>query len=400
MKSKLFLLVIAIICIMTGCDIVKPKKRFRLAIPEKDLFYNYMAGHLKPLLDNKGFQIEIIKTKNSIEASQLVARGEADLTFINNHSVSITEKLGSESGRLRTVVPLSTRVLFAFSKSLIPDTFTTKELFENRKVGIEAHNLETQLNFENLLSNAKITCTQIVSFNDNPEVVVYWGTLYGIRAGKFLNEGWHLFSFNPNWIEFLSLNNPALRSFTLPAVPGDRKSKRINTVATDVVLVANNDIGEKSIYKLAGVLFQNRLELVHRDIMYRSMDESFDQKALLFPLHEGTTSYLRREEPTFFEKFADVIALLMSIIAILYGAIEAFRNNIARRKKAQLDQYFIDFLEIRMNKELGSDQKVKKLDDLFMKAVENMTNQKLEKADFNILSKLIQQELSIMRFNS
>lgn len=330
----------------------------------------------------------------------MVARGEADLALINNHSVRVSEKLGSESGRLRTVVPLTTRLFFAFSKTLMPDTATAKELFENRKVGIEALNSEAQLNFENFLSRANIVGTQIVSFNDNPEVIVFWGTFYGVRAAKFLNEGWHPFSFKPNWIEFLTLNDPALRPYTLPSIPGDHKSKRINTIATEAVLAANQNIGENSIYKLAEVIFQNKLELVHKDIMYRSIDESFDQKALLFPLHSGTTSYLKREEPTFFERYADAIALVLSIVAVLFGAVQAIRNKITKRRKEQVDLYFLDFLEIRSDKELRLEQKVKKLDDLFQHAVEQMTNEKLEKSDFHILSRLIQQELTMMKFNS
>lgn len=400
MKVKYILHSVTIMFILSGCDIAKPQKNFKLAIPEQDYFYNYMSSHLKPLLDNKGYRISIIKAENSIEANRMVARGEADLAFINNHSVPVSEKLGVESGRLRTVLPLTTRLLFAFSKNLMSDTATAKELFGNRKVGIEVLNGEAQLNFENFLSRANITGTQLVTFNDNPEVIVFWGTFYGVRAAEFLKEGWHPFSFKPNWIEFITLNDPALRPYTIPSIPGNNKSIRINTIATEAVLVANQNIGENSIYELAEVFFQNKLELVHQDIMYRSIDESFDRKALLFPLHLGTTSYLKREQPTFFERYADAIALALSFIAVLYGAAQAIRNNLAKRKKEQVDRYFLDFLEIRSDKELRTDLKVKRLDDLFQRAVEQMTNEKLDKSDFHILSRLIQQELTMMKFNS
>lgn len=134
------------------------------------------------------------------------------------------------------------------------------------------------------------------------------------------------------------------------------------------------------------------------DLMYRAIDESFDQKALLYPLHEGTLSYLRRDQPTFFERYADTIALVLSIFAVLYGALQTIRNTLARRKKEQVDLYFLDFLEIRSDKTMGVEQKVKKLDGLFQRAVEQMTNEKLEKSDFHILSRLIQQELTMLKF--
>lgn len=399
MKTKLSLTLLAFLFILGGCDIAKPKRDFRLAIPEKDYFYNYMEGHLKPFLETKGFRIEVIKATSSIAANQKVAKGEADLAFINNHSVAVSEILGSETGRLRTVLPLTTRLFFAFSKNQMPDTTTAKELFENRRVGIEVLGGEAQLNFERFLKRAEIKGTQLVTFDDSPEVIVFWGTFYGARAARFLKEGWHPFSFKQNWIEFLTLNDPALRPYTLPSIPGNRKSIRINTIATETVLVANQEIGEKAIYKLAEAIFQNKLELVHNDIMYQSINESFDQQALLFPLHAGATSYLKREEPTFFERYADAIALVLSIIAVLYGIIQTIRNHLAKRKKEQVDKYLLDFLDIRSDKELEADQKIKRLDNLFQRAVEQMTSEKLDKSDFHILSRLIQQEMTMMRFN-
>lgn len=389
-----------VIVTATSCDIAQPKKNFTLAIPEKDYFYEYITSHLQPFLESKSYSIKIVKVENSIEAIRLVANEKADLAFINNHSVPVSEKLGTESGRLRSVLPITTRLFFAFSKNVMDDTATAKELFENKRVGLDALNGEAQLNFELFLSRASIEGTQLVTFDDDPEVIVFWGTFYGARAARFLKMGWHPFSFKENWIEFLTLNNPALRPYTLPAVPGNSKSIRINTVATEAVLVANQTIGENAIYELAETLFQNKLELMHKDIMYQSIDESFNQQSLLFPLHEGTKSYLRRDQPTFFERYADAIALVFSVIAVLYGFVQAVRNKLARRKKEQVDLYFLDFLEIRSDKELKTEQKVKKLDSLFQRAVEQMTNEKLDKSDFHILSRLIQQELTMIKFNS
>lgn len=399
MKARhLFLTLLFISLSVISCDIAKPKKSFRLAIVESDYFYNRMATHLNPFLEQNGYTIITVKAPTSIEANKMVAEGKADITFVNNNSNTISQKLGNESGKLRTVMPLATRLLFAFSRNSIPDSSTVKELFENKKLGIELLNGEAHMNLERFIEQAHIAGTQVVSFNDNPDVIIFWGTFYGVRAAKYLQEGWHPFSFKNNMIEFLTLNDPTIRPFTLPAIPGDTKSIRINTFATEAVLVANRDLGENAIYELAQVIFNNKLELMNSDLMYRSIDEAFDQKALLYPLHEGTVSYLRRDQPTFFERYADTIALVLSIVAVLYGAIQAIRNAIARRKKEQVDKYFIDFLEIRSDKAMPLDQKVKKLDGLFQRAVEQMTHERLEKSDFHILSRLIQQELTMLRF--
>jgi hypothetical protein len=358
-----------------------------------------MASHFKPFLENHGYQIQLIKVPNSIEACRLVAKGEADLSFINNHSVPVTERIGGEAGKLRTVLPMTTRLFFAYSKEQVPDTATIRELFENRKIGIELLGGEAQLNLERFILKSQITGTQLVSFNDQPDVIVFWGTFYGARASKYLSEGWHPFSFKENWIEFMTLNDPALRPYTLPSVPGEQKSIRINTIATETILVTNQSIGENAIYELKNLIHQNKLELMHHDIMYRSINEDFDRQSLLFPLHEGSVAFLSRDQPNFFQRYADIIALVLSIAALLYGGIQTIRNTIAKRKKERVDKYFLEFLEIRQDKEVKLEHKVKRLDNLFQRAVEQMTNEKLEKSDFHILSRLIQQELTILRFN-
>ena len=66
----------------------------------------------------------------------------------------------------------------------------------------------------------------------------------------------------------------------------------------------------------------------------------------------------------------------------------------------EIDKYFLEFLEIRSDKTITRELRVKKLDELFQRAVVQLTNEKLEKGDFHILSRLIQQDLTMLRFDS
>lgn len=91
MKTRYFFLtMLATTLIMIGCDIAKPQKSFRVAVVEYDYFYNRMATHLKSFLEKNGYKIDIVKAGTSIDANGMVARGEADITFINNHSSTIS----------------------------------------------------------------------------------------------------------------------------------------------------------------------------------------------------------------------------------------------------------------------------------------------------------------------
>lgn len=383
---------------LTGCDITHPQKSFRLAVSENDPYYMYVSGHLQSFLGRQGYQLTLVRAANAIEGTRLVANGTADLALINNHSTPVAGALEDDAGNLRTVLPVTSRLLFAFSKAPLPDSATVRELFSGKRVGIDHLGGEAQSNFERFFKSGKIQGVTFVRYDDNPEVISFWGTYYGTRAEKLLEDGWYPFSFKSNWIEFLSLSELALRPAAVPAVPGDRKSIRINTVATDVLLVANKDLGENAGYLLARAFLENRAALIHEDVMYQSISEKFNPDNLLFPLHPGTTAYLQRDQPTFFERYAESLALALSVLAILYGTVQAVQNKLQRRKKERIDKYFLEFLEIRSAKETPMDARVKKLDDLFQHAVVQMTNEKLDKGDFHILSRLIQQDLTMMRF--
>lgn len=366
---------------------------------KSDYFYSYVTGHLKPFLEKRGYHIEVLEAINAFEANDMVAKGTADLTFINNHSVSISDNIKFNASDLRTVVPLATRLFFTFTRDNLPDNATIRELMTGKNIGIEVLNGELHGNLTRFLETAKVKYNKIVTYDDNPDVVVFWGTLYGERATRLMNEGWKPFSFKENWIEFMTLNEPSLRAYHLPAIPGDIHSKPINTIATETILVTNKNIGVNAVYELAATVFQNKLELFHNDIMYRAINEEFNKQSLLFPLHEGTIAFLNREQPTFLERYADTIALIFSVIALIYGTIQTIRNRIARKKKDRIDMYFLDFLEIRSSKSITIDEKIKQLDNLFQRAVEQLTSEKLDKSDFHILSRLIQQELTIINFN-
>jgi|GEM_PF-3227479 len=386
--------------IPVGCDFTRPQKKFRLAVPKSEYFYNYISDHLKPVLERNGYKIEIIPAVNTLEAHQLVARGEAELTLVNNHSTTIALKLGEDASQLRTIMPITSRILFAFTRNQLQDSATALDLFKNKKVAIEYLGGETHLTLQRFLTAAKIKETNFVTFADSTaDVVMFWDRFYGERAATWSQKGWHPFTFRRNFVEFIMLNDHALRPFKLPALPGDPNAIIAHTLATDVIIVANKKLGENAGYLLAQAIYQNKVDLMHLDIMYRSITETFNKETLLFPLHMGTYSYLLRDQPTFFERYAESLALAISLIAVIYGAVQAIQARLRRNKKERIDKYFLEFLEIRSDKTATHEERVKKLDDLFQHAVVQLTMEKLDKSDFHILSRLIQQDLTMMRFD-
>lgn len=395
-----FCCVIAVLAIVAGCDIYRPQKSFLFAIPKNDFLYNTMFAHMKSVLEQQGYEVSVTYTDRNIEANRMVAKNEADLAFVNNVSSHVTDELGTEIGGLRTVLPLTKRALLGFARQ--PQTGkSAREIFENKTAGIELLNGEGHQNVIDLFSRAHLRVTRFVQSDESDfDIRLIWGSPYGKRAQIMLDSGWHAISFDQEWIEFQTLSDPALEAITLPALPGDPQSATIHTFATDAVLVASRDMGENAVYRLTETILQSKLALVRDDPMYRSVTESINSETLLYPLHEGTSSYLRRDRPAFLERYSDALALVLSVSVFFYGIAQAIKSRIKQIKKDRIDEYFLEFLDIRSQEDLSNADQVRKLNGLFQRALLQMTHEKMDKGDFHIFSRLIQQELTNLRLNA
>jgi len=247
------------------------------------------------------------------------------------------------------------------------------------------------------LAASRINNVNIVNKDDNPDFIHFWGTYYGDRATALLNNGWKELSLDTDWINFITLNDPAVNPFSLPAIPGIEESRTIHSISTRTLFVCGAHLKTNAIYDLSEYLFHHKLDLMRYDKMYRFISESFNQNQILYPVHEGTDKYLRRNLPSFIERYADVLALIFSIGAIIYGAFQTIRNRLIRIKKERIDMYFLNYLEIRSEPKYTTDEKKAKLSELLQRALVQLTNEKLDKNDFHIFSRLIQQELVMLK---
>jgi TRAP-type uncharacterized transport system substrate-binding protein len=382
--------------LLSSCDFINPRKSFKIAVAQSDLSYGYAASHLKKFLEIDGYNVELMPVKTVLEASQLVASGKADLTMMMNQSKYLPRALDQDANRIRTILPLFDRYFFLFARKPMPDTLTAANVFSGKRIGLEFLNGETKEYIAETLSDANVKDVSFVMQDGNPDFVHFWGTHDGPRSTGLLQEGWFMMSLNPAWVRFIQLEDPTLKPFALPPPPTSGLRQSINTLVSQTILVCNASLGENTIFQLSNTIFQNKARLQGYDNQYRHISENFDADALLFPLHSGAEEYLQRKEPSFIERYADALALLLSMIALAYGGITAIRTNLQRRKKEHIDLFFLELLEIR-SKNLSSGEKSRLLDELHRRAIVLMTNEKIDKTDFHIFSRLAQQEIALLK---
>ena len=68
-----------------------------------------------------------------------------------------------------------------------------------------------------------------------------------------------------------------------------------------------------------------------------------------------------------------------------------------RSRKNKIDKYFIEFLSIKSNVHADKASQTTLYNQLFDRVLMNMTEEKMESSDFHIMSRLIQNELVIIK---
>jgi TRAP-type uncharacterized transport system substrate-binding protein len=380
-----------------SCDYYATQKKFRLAVADSDYLYGFTSDHFKTFLESQGYTLEIIHVPTVFKACEMVAEGKADLTTIMNHSTFVSNLLGAKASNLRTIMPLYHRAFFLFSRTPIPDTTTVARLFSGKRIGIERLQGETQFGLEMLLADSEVKDAMIVQKDDSlVDLIHFWGALYNPRHLALIKSGWHGISLNPEWVRFIDQKYETMKPLSIPPVPSSSDRAELNTVMSETLLICNANLGDKAIYDLSTTIFQNKMHLVNLNHMYRYISEQFDQSALLFSVHAGLDAYLHRNEPTFFERYSDTIALFFSIAAIFYGAFTAVRQRMERLKKERIDLYFLELLTIRSMENIDKQDREKRLDQLLQRAIVQMTNERLDKVDFDIFSRFVQQEIALL----
>ncbi len=379
--------------LLCSCDYLNPKREFKLAVSDNSLSYRASAGHLKELLESDGYKIDVIYTETTLEANRLVASGEADLSFIMNHSQFVSEALGSDGKKMRTLLPLFNQLLFFYHKG--EQSTLTLDLLTEKKIWVEVLNGENHLSLKSMFGNLgdSIHFTD----KDSAEIRYFWGTYHGRRAQKFESDGLHPMDLSDGWIQYFTLNEPSFNPFTIHGLPELDESELLNTIETQTLLVASSRLGENAAFKLVEVINNNRLKLQSFEKKYGSINENIDPNLLLYPIHNGAEAYLRKDEPSFLERYSETIALIITFAAVSFGAIQTLQNHISSRKRTQLRLYFKDLVAIKESMFLDKVSEEEQIEILYRRLLDQMAQEKVEKNDFHMFARLLQQEIANSR---
>ncbi len=193
----------------------------------------------------------------------------------------------------------------------------------------------------------------------NPDVYFVFGGLLSADSIRQL-EGYRLFSFadvedfnGGSVVDGIVLKHHHLKPFLLPkSVYYTLSNDPIVTLSIRSVLIAHEDFNSEFALDIASMLFSKAQEIaLNYPLVTRELNVDINASELMFPLHADTKRYLDRDKPGFIERYADVLALILTILITLLTGGFAFYRYRSQLRKDRVDAYYSQLLEIRRNME-------------------------------------------------
>ena len=422
-KWRLTILVFFLVILFNSCNSGKTKLKIAAS---NSATSNYSTAQVlqKELSENTNIQLEILENQTSTKSNiHAVIEGKADLGIIQNtiyfDEVQIDDAILNQN--IRTILPLFNQVLFIiYDEKYHHDNL--KELIKGKRVGLgleeggdawivkkifhylgidEQDYIPVYTDYDKNIVNEDIDIScSVTSYNSE-------------RIRKMMtNENLKIFSFDKtaipdlegNAIRGMAMKNSTLKEFIIPKYMfGNYPSEPILTVSTQVVMIANKSLDEEIAYQIASDIINHKALIINSNPIYSEVNEHFNPYQMRFPLHSGVKMYLNRDKPTFLVKYAEVIALLITIGALLFGGISSLRNWQKMKKKDRIDVFYKKIIDLDEKiLDASSNEELFKIEDNLFKIRDEafsllMDEKLIADESFNIFLRVM--EVSIRRIH-
>jgi len=114
----------------------------------------------------------------------------------------------------------------------------------------------------------------------------------------------------------------------------------IPSLGVQAVLVCHKNTDTDVIERIARTMFKQRAVLSQKEPSFSGLNEEAAQVALQFPLHAGAENYYQRNEPGFLRTYAELIALAITVLLLLWSALTWTRRWYEQHRKNRIDTYY------------------------------------------------------------
>ena len=386
---------------------------FTLATHREETVLAEIGRHLASVLERaNGWQVEPLTGEHFDVRKNigLVAAREVDFA-ITSSAVPTEDTVG-----VRTVLPLYPEILIVLYHESVGSPRSLEELVRGRRVGVGPQELLHSTMMLSLLRDFGFASdtfepvyTPLSEMSVHDERMDVLLTFVGADRSRLETEirrGARIFSFDDpqlqgrgSTVDGLLLKRPNLQSFVIPKNTFDRFPRDpVLTLSVTVTVITSSETSDAVVFDLVSGILENAHVLSQRNPLLGFLTGQIDEARLNFPLHEGTRQYLNRDQPSFLERYAEVIALLITLTVLGFGILRTGRTMLRRRKKERIDLHYERVQEIAARSHPDEESRregQRELRELRARAVEQLRDERLPADEsFTILLDLIQQALN------
>lgn len=386
------LLFSAILIVFSSCH---QSKKIKIGTSLKGSRAEKVGTEIADYLNINGWEVEVISGGDYYGSKNIKALQEdlVDFAFVSNDVA-----FSKNSKSIQTVMPLYPDLSYIFYRNN-PEPKNLAELIENNSISISADDEKFFLKlFEYYGLNTKKLNINKLNFghsieevlqeinNGQSNVVCVFAAIQNPHVKELIDNGWEIFSLGDinfsnrgSSVEGFCMNYPRTEPFIIPKnFFGQTPTYPIYTISLNELIVTRSNMDETLIYDFVKDIYEGKHYLSQKEILCTHIKEDFDRDALNFPLHQGTIDFIERDQPTFFERYAEAFGVIFSIMVVMFGGFTSLRKI----RKERIDKYY---------KKVMDCESVSDLEELSNDAVKQLQNEKLSADEsFTIFLNLVE----------
>lgn len=365
----------------------KPTVELDMIMPALEMDQKIAEQLVELVSEGSGLKINLVPLPdNSMSVLDALESGYGDIAFaLNNAQFRKT---------ITTVMPLYRSVLHVVATADRPASdlreFLSGAVVYAGPAGSMSRFLTERLVEDLRFAEGNVTFTN--SDETRPDVIIVYAP---INPQRLVNDpelkGMKLFSLGDpaeiglgNPVDRAVLLNPKLRPFVIPVgTYGDLTPEAVLTVSVDRVLVSRADLDSTAVYDLFAEILRLRPALFGaRPELYQPIDDDLARANLAFSLHPGALAYIKRDEPTFVERYSGVAEVVVTLMVGMVSAGFALIKIYRVRRKNRLDEFLVEVISIRksvspQSSEAERDEAIAKIKALRDHGFEQLVDEKL-----------------------
>ncbi len=349
---------VSLIFFLTGCQ--KQSSNYTILGNIEDP-QNQIALTISSVL-NKHLEdsVVVISGVGSLANLDSLELGKADFGIVDNYS--------RFSDKVSSVLPLYPQLLhILYRKDLAPQSI--HELFSMGKIfaGIEGSGTKRFVNeLMRDIGIDKSTCTFVDVYDFFEANVIFAFTDLLTQEELRDLEGYHLFSIDEvanlgkgSLAEGICTRHPQFEPYVIARdLYGSFTERAILTIKVDAVLVCRTDLDPTFIYNTIQTLSENSQDLKNINPLLYQFSSEFDPHKLSFTLHPGSREYLDRNMPSLFERYAELIGVIVTILVTLASMVYTLQKWKQQKKKNKIDVYYQMLISIRKKTQVTENKEV------------------------------------------